>query len=472
MSTVHTTDGSVQHATTRVVLISAAAALGGFLFGFDTAVINGAVDAIRGAFALDAAQTGFAVSCALLGSALGAWYAGMLANRWGRVRTMQVAAVLLVASALGSGLANAVWQLILWRLVGGIGVGVASVIAPTYIAEVSPAYIRGRLGSMQQLAIVLGIFAALLSDAWLAGAAGGSALPSWLGLAAWRWMFLVAVLPALVYGTLVLGVPESPRYLVAKGRLAEARVVLRSVLDMHDEAALDSKLHDIEDSLRSEHQPRLSDLRGKTAGLLPVVWVGILLSVFQQFVGINVIFYYSTTLWRSVGFDEGSALTTSVITSVINILATIVAILLVDRVGRRTLLLAGSIVMTLSLGAMAVAFSFAEVSGADVELEAPWSIVALLAANLFVIGFGATWGPVVWVLLGEMFPNRVRASALAVAAAAQWIANFIVSTTFPVLSGIGLSFAYGLYAVCAAGSLVFVWWKVRETKGMELEDMH
>jgi SP family sugar:H+ symporter-like MFS transporter len=472
MSTMDMTgDGLGQRATARVVLISAAAALGGFLFGFDTAVINGAVDAIRGGFTLDAAQTGFAVSCALLGSALGAWYAGMLANRFGRVRTMQVAAVLLVASALGSGLATAVWDLILWRLVGGIGVGVASVIAPTYIAEVSPAHIRGRLGSMQQLAIVLGIFAALLSDAWLAGVAGGAAEPLWFGLAAWRWMFLVATLPALVYGTLVLGVPESPRHLVAKGRIDEARVVLRTVLNMHSEPALDSKLRDIEDSLRSEHKPRLRDLCGKTAGLLPVVWIGILLSVFQQFVGINVIFYYSSTLWHSVGFSEADSFTITVVTSIVNVLVTLVAIALVDRIGRKPLLVVGSAGMAITLAMMAWCFSQATGSGATLSLPGATGMVALVAANAYVVFFGVSWGPVVWVLLGEMFPNRIRATALAVAAAAQWLANFAITSTFPALAELGLSFAYGLYAGFALLSLLFVLAGVRETKGIELEDM-
>jgi MFS transporter, SP family, sugar:H+ symporter len=472
MSTMEMTgDGLGQRATARVVLISAAAALGGFLFGFDTAVINGAVDAVRGGFALDAAQIGFAVSCALLGSALGAWYAGMLANRFGRVRTMQVAAVLLVASALGSGLATAVWDLILWRLVGGIGVGVASVIAPTYIAEVSPAHIRGRLGSMQQLAIVLGIFAALLSDAWLAGVAGGAAEPLWFGLAAWRWMFLVATLPALVYGTLVLGVPESPRHLVAKGRIDEARVVLRKVLNMHSETALDNKLRDIEDSLRSEHRPRLRDLCGKTAGLLPVVWIGILLSVFQQFVGINVIFYYSSTLWHSVGFSEADSFTITVVTSIVNVLVTLVAIALVDKIGRKPLLVVGSAGMAITLGLMAWCFSQATGSGATLSLPGATGMVALVAANAYVVFFGVSWGPVVWVLLGEMFPNRIRATALAVAAAAQWLANFAITSTFPALAELGLSFAYGLYAGFALLSLLFVLAGVRETKGIELEDM-
>ena len=472
MSTMQATgDGLGRHATVRVVLISAAAALGGFLFGFDTAVINGAVDAIRGSFALNATEIGFAVSCALLGSALGAWYAGMLANRFGRVRTMQVAAVLLVASAIGSGLATAIWDLILWRLVGGIGVGVASVIAPTYIAEVSPANIRGRLGSMQQLAIVLGIFAALLSDAWLAGAAGGASQPLWLGLTAWRWMFLVATVPALIYGVLVLGVPESPRHLVAKGRIDEARVVLRKLLNMPSEAALESKLSDIRDSLQSEHKPRLSDLRGKSAGLLPVVWIGILLSVFQQFVGINVIFYYSSTLWHSVGFSEADAFTITVVTSIVNVLVTLVAIALVDKIGRKPLLVVGSAGMAITLGAMA--WCFAQATGAGAELSLPGSVgmVALVAANAYVVFFGVSWGPVVWVLLGEMFPNNIRATALAVAAAAQWLANFAITSTFPALAELGLTFAYGLYAGFALLSLLFVVSGVRETKGVELEDM-
>jgi len=321
------------------------------------------------------------------------------------------------------------------------------------------------------LAIVLGIFAALLSDAWLAGVAGGAAQPLWFGLAAWRWMFLVATLPALVYGTLVLGVPESPRHLVAKGRLDEARVVLRNVLNMHSEAALDSKLRDIEDSLRAEHKPRLRDLCGKTAGLLPVVWIGILLSVFQQFVGINVIFYYSSTLWHSVGFSEADSFTITVVTSIVNVLVTLVAIALVDKVGRKPLLVAGSAGMAITLAMMAWCFSQATGSGATLSLPGATGVVALVAANAYVVFFGVSWGPVVWVLLGEMFPNRIRATALAVAAAAQWLANFAITSTFPALAELGLSFAYGLYAGFALLSLLFVLAGVRETKGIELEDM-
>ena len=411
--------GLDQRTTAKVILISVVAAVGGFLFGFDTAVINGAVDSIQGAFHLSPALTGFAVSCALLGSALGAWYAGRVADHVGRVRAMIVAAVLFAVSAVGAGLAFSVWSLISWRFIGGIGVGMASVIAPAYIAEVAPSHIRGRLGSLQQLAIVSGIFIALLSDAFLANIAGGASQPLWFGLGAWRWMFLAGLVPALAYAVLAFQIPESPRYLVARGELVRAGEVLREVLGARSREAVQRKVQDIAASLRRDSQraARLSDLRGPRLGLLPIVWVGILLSIFQQFVGINVIFYYSTTLWHSVGFSESDSLTITVITSVTNVLVT------------------------------------------------------LIAANLYVVSFGATWGPVVWVLLGEMFPNWIRAVALAVAAAAQWLANFAITTTFPVLANAGLSFAYGLYAVFAALSFGFVLKAVKETKGRELEDM-
>ncbi|GAA2170882.1 sugar porter family MFS transporter [Agrococcus versicolor] len=452
----------------RVVGIAIAAALGGFLFGFDTAVINGAVDALAGEFDLSAAVKGFAVSSALLGCVAGAWFAGQIANRFGRIPVMMVAALLFLASSIGSGLAFGVVDLIVWRVIGGLGVGAASVIAPAYIAEVSPAHVRGRLGSLQQLAIVLGIFTALLSNAALAAFAGGAAGELWVGLQAWRWMFIAEAIPAVIYGVMAIRLPESPRFLVARGDVDKASQVL---LDFTGEPDVNLRIEQIRTSLEREDRESLRDLLGKTLGLKPIVWVGILLSVFQQFVGINVIFYYSTTLWRSVGFDESDALLTSVITSVTNIAVTIVAILIIDKVGRRVMLLAGSALMAVSLGTMALAFSFATLQDGEAVLTAPWSTIALVAANLFVVGFGATWGPVVWVLLGEMFPNRIRAGALAVAAAAQWLANFFISTTFPVFAEIGLTFAYGFYALFAALSFVFVFLKVPETKGVELEDM-
>ncbi|WP_432535876.1 sugar porter family MFS transporter [Kineococcus arenarius] len=458
--------------TTKVVLISVVAAIGGFLFGFDTAVVNGAVDAVAAQFGLTATLKGFAVSCALLGAATGAWFAGRLADRFGRKAVMVIGGVLFAISAVGSAFAFGVWDLILWRVVGGVGVGVASVIAPTYIAEVAPAHVRGRLGSLQQLAITVGIFAALLSDAFIANTAGGAGEQTWLGWEAWRWMFLVGVIPSLVWAFLALQVPESPRYLIAKGETQRATDVLREVLGTRNLGALQRKVADIRTSMQREDEPSLSDLRGPRLGLKPIVWVGILLSVFQQAVGINVIFYYSTSLWRSVGFESSDAFTTSTITSVTNVVVTFIAIATVDKIGRKPLLIVGSATMFVALAVMSVSFSQAVGTGEDISLPGAWGPVAVVAANLFVIGFGATWGPIVWVLLGEMFPNRIRAAALAVAAAAQWIANFTISTTFPPMSEhLGLTFSYGVYAAFALLSFFFVLKAVPETKGRELEEM-
>ncbi len=473
-----TTPGNKPVTSTKAILVSIVAAVGGFLFGFDSSVINGAVDALNSQFNLTNSPllSGFAVACALLGSAVGAWFAGPAADRWGRVRIMLIAAALFAISSIGAGLAFAVWDLIIWRILAGVGIGIASVIAPAYIAEIAPAHIRGRLGSLQQMAIVLGIFVALLSDALLAGVAGSAANEFWLGLEAWRWMFIVGVIPSVIYAVLALRIPESPRYLVAKGDLAQAAQVLHSVEGARSPASVDAKVEEIRVSLLRERKPSLRDLGGDRFGLKPIVWVGILLSVFQQFVGINVIFYYSTTLWQAVGFSESDSFTASVINGLINVLSTIVAILIVDKVGRRPMLLGGSIGMTITLGVMAIAFSQAipavtESGKSSVTLPGPWGPIALVAANLFVVSFAITWGPVVWVLLGEMFPNYLRAAALAVAAAAQWIANFLITVTFQSLANVGLTLAYGLYTFFALLSFIFVYKAVAETKGKELEEM-
>ena len=461
----------------KAITLAVSAAVGGFLFGFDSSVINGAVDAIEKDFELSSTLVGFSVAVALLGCALGAWYAGRLADRWGRPRVMLVGAIMFLVSAVGCGFAFAVWDLILWRVVGGIGIGIASVVTPAYIAEISPTAIRGRLASLQQLAITIGIFAALHSDQLFAETAGpvGDGDPialgaSLFGLDAWRWMFLIAIVPAAVYAWVALTVPESPRYLIGKGKIDEARAVLRSVLGPVD---LDAKVDAIEASVvRDAKLEKQASLKGPRFGLLPIVWVGILLSVFQQLVGINVIFYYSTTLWRSVGFDDSQSFTVSTITAVTNVVVTFIAIALVDKIGRKPLLLAGSAGMTVSLVMMAIAFTQSSGSGDDVTLAGSWGTIALIAANVFVVSFGASWGPVVWVLLGEMFPNRIRASALAIAAAAQWIANFAITVSFPPLSeNLGLPFTYGMYGTFALLSFVFVLAKVKETRNRDLEDM-
>jgi len=417
---------------------------------------------------MSAAGIGFVVSSALLGCVAGAWLAGPVADRIGRVRVMLVTAATFIVSAVGSALAPNAATLTVFRLVGGLAVGAASVIAPAYIAEISPAARRGRLGSLQQLAIVVGIFVALLTDYAIASAAGGAAEPVPWGGAAWRWMFASAVIPSAAWALLALRIPESPRYLVRKGHEDRAHAVLARFVG----GAVDERVRAIKDSLAGRTgQVRLRDLRGPRLGLLPIVWVGILLSVFQQFVGINVIFYYSTTLWRSVGFTEANALFTSVVNSAVNILGTFVGIALIDRVGRKPLLLAGAAGMVVTLGTLALSFTTATGVGDDVSLGPVSGPLALVAANAYVFSYALSWGPAVWVLLGEMFNNVIRATALAVAAAAQWLANWLITTTFPVLAGVSVALAYGLYTGFAALAFLFVATALRETKGRQLEEM-
>jgi SP family sugar:H+ symporter-like MFS transporter len=461
-------DSSTRKTNLKVVGLAVAGAVGGFLFGFDSSVVNGAVDAVQQQFKLSAALTGFAVASALIGCAIGAYLAGRIADRWGRIPAMIVGAVLFLASAIGAGLAIGVWDLVFWRVVGGLGIGMASVIAPAYIAEISPRMLRGRLASLQQLAITVGIFAALLSDTLFANAAGLASSPSWFGLEAWRWMFLAGAVPAIVYGVIAIRLPESPRFLVLKDRKDDVRKIFARIWPDDD---VERAIRDMEAAIRIDAEgSKKGALRGNRFGLKPIVWIGIVLSIFQQFVGINVIFYYSTTLWKAVGFQSRDSFTISVITSITNILVTFVAIFLVDRVGRKPILLFGSVGMTVSLGVMALAFSQARIVNGALSLPGGWGPLALIAANVFVVSFGASWGPIVWVLLGEIFPTRIRARALGISAAAQWVANFLVTISFPPLASFSLVFTYGMYALFAALSFIFVWKVVPETNGMSLEE--
>ncbi|GII92009.1 sugar porter family MFS transporter [Sinosporangium siamense] len=458
-----------QEHLSHVVFITAAAAIGGFLFGYDSAVINGAVTGIERHFQVGPVQIGAVVAAALLGSAAGAWFAGSLADRWGRIRTMQTAAVLFAVSSIGQALPFALWDLTVWRVLAGVAIGMASVIGPAYIAEVAPPAYRGRLGSFQQLAIVLGIAVSQLVNYVFARLAGGDVNHEILGLQAWQWMLGACLVPAVLYLIFASVIPESPRFLVAVGRREKAKKVLAEVEG--DSADLDARIGEIEVVLKSEHRPRLRDLRGPSFGLLSIVWIGIALSVFQQFVGINVIFYYSASLWQSVGINQSDSLLISFSTSIINIVGTFIAIALVDRVGRKPLLLVGSAGMAVSLATAAWAFSAGVSDGDAVTLPALEGVVALVAAHVFVFFFALSWGVVVWVLLGEMFPNRIRAAALSVAAAAQWIANWLITVSFPSLSAWNLSGAYVGYSGMAVLSFLFVWFFLRETKGKKLEEM-
>ncbi len=464
-----TTDRGVPETSAYVIVLSSVAAIGGFLFGFDSGVINGAVDALASAFGTRAAATGFAVASVLLGCAVGAFLAGTLADAFGRRPTMLLNAVLFLASAVASGAASSVGFFIMSRIVGGLAIGAASVLAPMYISEVAPARVRGRLASLQQLAIVLGLFGAFLSNDILARVAGGAAATFWLGAPAWRWMFWMEAVPsaAFLLGTLLI--PESPRFLVFSGKRERARQIFARIGGEAEEL-----VRQVERSLKGEHRPQLSDLiMPGTRRVAPVVWVGVGLAAFQQFVGINIIFYYGEVLWKAAGATEQWALRINLLTGFVNILATILAIGLIDRLGRKPLLVAGSIGMAVTLGAMAAVFATAGMGAqSGPVLSRGAALMGLAAANLYVVAFGVSWGPVMWVLLGEMFPNRLRGAALAVSGATNWAANFTVTVSFlPLLKAVGLAGTYGLFTAAALLSLPFVWAAVKETKGKTLEQM-
>jgi SP family sugar:H+ symporter-like MFS transporter len=452
-----------------VILISTVAALGGFLFGFDSGVINGTVDALATAFGTHAAGTGFAVAAVLLGCALGALLAGTIAERIGRRGAMMINAAIFLLTAFATGAATSAAAFIAARTGSGLAIGAASVLAPMYISEVAPARQRGRLASLQQLAIVLGLFSAFVSNYLIARAAGGAGAAAWLGYPAWRWMFWMEGLPAAALLLGLLFIPESPRFLVASGLFDRAH----EVFDRIDRDA-DEQIQRVRQSLRGEHRPRLSDLIDpQTHRVARLLWVGVGLAALQQVVGINVIFYYGEVLWKAAGAGEQMALEMNVLSGFINILATLIAIALIDRIGRRQLLLIGSVGMIVTLATLAGVFATGGVTPShQPQLSRSSAIVGVVAANLYVIAFGISWGPVMWVLLGEMFPNRLRGAAIAVTGATNWVANFAVTFTFlPLTHGIGFGGVYCIYTAAAILSLIFVSFLVKETRGKTLEQM-
>lgn len=454
-----------------ISLIVATATIGGFMFGYDSGVINGTQKGLEAAFGLGRLGIGINVGAILVGSSIGAFMAGRLADGIGRRNVMILAAILFLVSALAAGAASTSAIFIMARIVGGFGVGAASVISPVYISEVTPASVRGRLSSVQQVMIITGLTGAFVANFVLARYAGGSTARIWLGYEAWRWMFWLQAIPAAIYFIGLLFIPESPRYLVLKGRDDRAREVCARLFGSD---VGDRKVTEIRESLaKDHHKPKLSDLIDKTTGKIrPILWTGIGLAVFQQLVGINVVFYYGATLWQAVGFTEDNALQINILSGVLSIAACLFTIAVIDKVGRKPLLLVGSAGMTLTLAVVAFAFSRAVGTGTDVSLPAPYGLVALIAANLYVIFFNLSWGPVMWVMLGEMFPNQIRGSGLAVSGFAQWIANAAISVSFPTLALTpGLSPTYFGYAAFALISFFFVRAMVHETRGRELEQM-
>ena len=460
------------HNFSFIVLISCIATIGGFLFGFDSGVINGTVDGLRTAFNSDSMGTGFNVASMLLGCAVGAAMAGRLADFYGRRTMLILAAIFFIVSAWGSGVAGGSVEFIVYRVLGGLAVGAASVMAPAYISEVAPAAYRGRLTTIQQVAIISGLTAAFLSNYLLADISGSALSPLWLGFDTWRWMFWVEILPAAIFLGALMLIPESPRFLVSRQQKEKALAVLKK---LYGDAEGEAKYTEIDQSLaKDHHRPALKDLiDSKTGRIRRLVWVGIGLATFQQLVGINVVFYYGAVLWQSVGFSENDALLINVVSGALSIAACVVALLLVDKIGRKPLLWIGSAGMAVTLTLCTIAFATASFDDSgQLSLTNSMGTLALISANLYVIFFNLSWGPVMWVMLGEMFPNQIRGSGLAVAGLFQWGSNFAITITFPILlAGVGLAGAYGFYAFCAFVSVVFIMKYVHETKGVELEDM-
>jgi SP family sugar:H+ symporter-like MFS transporter len=461
-----------------ILFISLVATIGGFLFGFDSGVINGTVDGLQQAFNSQSVGTGFNVASMLLGCAVGAFFAGRWADISGRRTILLVSAVLFIISAWGSGIAVTSLEFVIYRVLGGLAVGAASVITPAYICEVAPARYRGMLTTLQQIAIIFGLFIAFVSNYLLANYAGASTAMLWLDFEAWRWMFWIELFPACLFLVMLLFIPESPRYLVLRGRAADAGKVLTR---LYGASAASRKLSEIQQSLNADHPPKLADLlnpadsadpAAKPGKLRKIVWVGIGLASFQQLVGINVVFYYGAVLWQAVGFSEADALFINVISGGISIAACVFTLLVIDKIGRKPLLKWGSVGMTVTLALMVLAFLNANQDAQGNLLMGDWGIVALVSANAYVFFFNLSWGPVMWVMLGEMFPNQLRGVGLAVSGLSQWVCNFLITMTFPLLlASVGLAGAYGLYTLGALLSIWFVVKMVHETKGTELEQM-
>jgi sugar porter (SP) family MFS transporter len=446
-----------------VWMISLIAALGGLLFGYDWVVIGGAKPFYEKFFGItDPGTQGWAMSCALVGSLLGAAVSGAASDRWGRKRLLLVAAVLFGVSSIATGIAPTFGQFVLWRIVGGAAIGLASNLSPMYIAEVAPAAARGRLVALNQLTIVVGILLAqtvnlLIAQPVPAGATAADILNSWNGQTGWRWMFGVTAVPSALFLIGVLFVPESPRWLVKNGRTADAgRVLARIAGEPGGRAAL----REIEATLREEHERvdwrALFDPR-----LRRVLGLGIVLAVFQQWCGINVVFNYAEEIFSAAGYSVSDILFNIVVTGSVNLVFTLVALGTIDRLGRRPLMLFGS-------AGLAVVYTVLGASYA-VHTQGVHVLVLVLAA----IGcYAMSLAPVTWVVISEIFPNRVRGLAMSVAVGFLWIACFILAYTFPILNrALGPAGAFWAYAaVCVAG-FIFIFFRLPETKGKTLEEL-
>jgi sugar porter (SP) family MFS transporter len=432
--------------TGYVYLIAAVAALGGLLFGFDTAIINGALVFLKKDFGLTDSQTELAASSILFGAVAGAAIAGWLTDRYGRRRLLFGAAMLFTVSALAAAIPRTLTEFVVARLAGGLAIGVASLLVPLYIAEIAPARIRGQLVTLNQLAIVSGILLAYIASYYLAG----------LGLASWRWMFASAALPSLLFMLTLLLVPESPRWLLGQGREAEA---LGTLTRLNGPAAAATEAEEIQAALAAE--------RGEEASLRQPrlrrpLRIAVVLAVLQQITGINTILYYGSIIFTEhSGQSASSAIGANALIGGINFAGTIVALFVIDRVGRKPLLLFASGGMALALGALVVAL--------QLHAPGPWLLGLIM---LYVACFAVGLGPGVWVVITEIFPNAVRGRAASLATVALWVACTLISFTFlSLVKAAGLAGAFGLYAVLSALTFCFVWRAVPETKGRTLEEI-
>jgi sugar porter (SP) family MFS transporter len=446
-------------------LISIVAAMGGLLFGWDWVVVGGAKPFFERFFHIqnNPALSGWANSCALIGCLFGALGTGVLSDRFGRKRLLIVAAALFAATSVGNGMAQTFTTFVAWRIFGGVAIGLASSLSPMYISEVAPARMRGRLVSVNQLTIVIGVLLAQTINWWLvrdlpAGASDDFIKNSWFGQHGWRWMFAITAIPSALFLLGMFLVPESPRWLMKSNRTEEARRVLQRIGGT-DYA--DAEIRDIESTLSSEEKQRarLSDLLDPR--LRKVLVLGIVLAVFQQWCGINVIFNYAEDIFRAAGYDISSVLKNIAWTGSVNLIFTFVALGFVDRAGRRPLMLIGS--FGLAAVYLVLGLCYHE------KVTGPPMLLLVLAA---IACYSMSLAPVTWVVISEIFPNRIRGAAMSLAVMALWLACFILTYTFPILNAsLGPSGTFWLYAfICVLGG-IFVWRRLPETNGRTLEEI-
>ncbi|MCI1882579.1 MAG: sugar porter family MFS transporter [Sporolactobacillus sp.] len=435
-----------------VLLVSCAAALGGLLFGYDTAVISGAIGFLQIKFALDSVMTGWVTACILIGCAIGVALAGIVSDRFGRKKALISSAVIFVVSSLGAALAVNVLSLVLWRTLAGVGVGITSLLSPLYIAEMAPAHLRGRLVSLNQLAITIGIFVVYFINAGIAGAASHT----WNVNMGWRYMMGIGVVPALLFLLFLIPAKESPRWLLSKGKRENAHQVLLKI--ENDPVQAENDLRGIERSI-AEETGNIGDLFKKS--LRPALLIGILLCLFQQFSGSNAIMYYAPEIFKNAGYGQASSFICTVFIGMTNMVITVVSMGLIDRVGRKRLLGFGALAMSICLLAISLGFYFK---------MSTWFI--LLFILLAIAAYAISMAPVTWVIISEIFPTQIRGRAMSICTVFLWLADFLLSETFPILTqAINVANTFLIYTVITFLASVFVWRFVPETKNKSLEEI-